>query len=188
MEGFKKSFYILISFFIVFLFFNVILRSTLNTSSVKSLHQKEGNMKLISVFENNGNIPSQYTCDGENSAPELTVSGVRAGTKSLALIVDDPDAPMKTWVHWVLFNIPVNTIKINEKTLPPSVRQGITDFGRVGWGGPCPPSGTHRYFFKLYALDTMLDLQTGSTKAQLERAMQGHILEKAELIGLYKRQ
>lgn len=144
-------------------------------------------MKLISDFEHEKNIPSKYTCDGENSAPELTISGVPVGTKSFALIVDDPDAPMGTWIHWVLFNIPLNTIKINEKSLPASVRQGITDFGKTGWGGPCPPSGTHRYFFKLYALDTMLELQNGSTKAQLERAMQGHILEKAELIGLYKR-
>jgi len=144
-------------------------------------------MKLISVFENNGNIPSQYTCDGENSAPELTVSGVPVGTKSLVLIVDDPDAPMGTWVHWVLFNIPIHTIKINEKSLPTSVKQGITDFGRIGWGGPCPPSGSHRYFFKLYAINTTLDLPQGATKAQVERAIQGHTIEKAELIGLYKR-
>lgn len=158
-----------------------------NNKPAQPLSQKEGDMKLTSDFEHNSNIPSKYTCDGENSAPELTVVGVPAGTKSLALIVDDPDAPMGTWVHWVVFNIPINTIKINEKTLPHTVKQGITDFGRVGWGGPCPPSGTHRYFFKLYALDSLIDLQPGCTKAQLERSMQGHIKEKAELIGLYKR-
>lgn len=148
---------------------------------------KEGNMKLTSVFAHNENIPSKYTCDGEDVAPELIISEVPADAKSLALIVDDPDAPMGIWVHWVLYNLPPNITKINAQNLPSEVKQGMTDFGRIGWGGPCPPSGTHRYFFKLYAVDKTLDLPAEVTKAQLENAIRNHIIEKAELIGLYKR-
>lgn len=148
---------------------------------------KEGNMKLKTVFENNQNIPSKYTCDGEDAAPELTILEAPKNSKSFALIVDDPDAPMGTWVHWVLYNIPADTTKIDAKNLPKETKQGITDFGRVGWGGPCPPNGTHRYFFKLYALDNTTDLPPGATKAQLENAIKEHIIEEAQLIGLYKR-
>ncbi|MFA7659480.1 MAG: YbhB/YbcL family Raf kinase inhibitor-like protein [Candidatus Gastranaerophilaceae bacterium] len=144
-------------------------------------------MKLKTVFEHNSNIPPKYTCDGENAAPELTISEVPSGAKSLVLIVDDPDAPIGTWVHWLLYNIPVGTTRIDAKNLPQGVKQGITDFGRTGWGGPCPPSGTHRYFFKLYAIDKTLDLTGGATKAQLENEIKNHIIEKAEIIGLYKR-
>lgn len=151
------------------------------------LNAKEGNMKLTTVFEHNQIIPSKYTCDGENLAPELTVSEIPQNAKSLVLIVDDPDAPVGTWVHWVVYNIPTSVTKIDAKNLPKESKQGITDFGRIGWGGPCPPSGTHRYFFKLYAIDTVLDLAEGATKAQVENAIKDHIIEKAELIGLYKR-
>lgn len=148
---------------------------------------KEGNMKIQSTFEHNKNIPSKYTCDGEDLAPDLTITEVPSGTKELVLIVDDPDAPIGTWVHWLLYNIPANTSKIDAKHLPQGTKQGITDFKRVGWGGPCPPSGTHRYFFKLYAIDTNISLAEGATKPQLEKAIKDHIIEKAELIGLYKR-
>lgn len=148
---------------------------------------KEGNMKLTTVFANNESIPSKYTCDGEDATPELTISDVPKDAKSLVLIVDDPDAPMGTWVHWLIYNLPVSTTKINAKNLPQEAKQGMTDFGRVGWGGPCPPSGTHRYFFKLYAIDKALDLPVGVTKSQLEQAIKDHIIEKTELIGLYKR-
>ena len=144
-------------------------------------------MKLTTVFKHNEKIPSIYTCDGEDLAPELTVSEVPNEAKELVLIVDDPDAPMGTWVHWLVYNMPANTTKIEAKNLPQGSKQGITDFGRTGWGGPCPPSGTHRYFFKLYALDTTLDLQAGATKSQLEQAIKGHVIEKDELVGLYKR-
>lgn len=148
---------------------------------------KEGNMKLTTAFANNENIPSKYTCDGEDAAPELTISEVPSDAKSLVLIVDDPDAPMGTWVHWLVYDIPVSTTKIDAKNLPKEAKQGMTDFGRVGWGGPCPPSGTHRYFFKIYAIDKVLDLPVGATKSQLEHAIKEHIIEKTELIGLYKR-
>lgn len=155
---------------------------TLHSSPVKG-----GSMKLISDFEHNGNIPSVYTCDGEDLAPELTISEVPKSAKELVLIVDDPDAPMGTWVHWILYNIPIDTTKINNKNLPARVKQGMTDFGRIGWGGPCPPNGTHRYFFKLYAIDKSLNLPEGATKMQVENEIKGHIIEKTELIGLYER-
>lgn len=145
-----------------------------------------------SAFAAGGMIPKQYTCDGQDIAPPLSWSEAPAKTKSLALIADDPDAPMGTWVHWVMWNIPPNVRALGEHlpktdTLPNGIKQGTTDFKRVGYGGPCPPSGTHRYFFKLYALDTSLNLPPTTTKKDLEKAMQGHILQQAELIGKYAR-
>ena len=148
---------------------------------------KGGNMKLTTIFGNGENIPSEYTCDGHDLAPELAISDVPEDAKSLVLIVDDPDAPMGTWVHWLLYNIPASTKIINAQNLPRGVKSGETDFGRTGWGGPCPPSGTHRYFFKLYALDKDINLNEGATKDQLEAEIKGHIIDKVELIGLYKR-
>lgn len=146
-----------------------------------------GKMKLTSpAFENNNEIPLEYTCDGPNIAPELNIEDVPENTKSLALIMDDPDAPAGTWVHWVVWNIPSDARTIAKGTEPQGT-QGTTSFGKQGYGGPCPPSGTHRYFFKLYALDTTLELKDGSTKEQLEQAMDGHIIEKVDLIGTYKR-
>ena len=149
------------------------------------LSEGGGDMKLTSfAFEHNQMIPRKYTCQGEDVSPPLQIEGVPAGAKSLALIVDDPDAPMGTWVHWVVFNIPPRD-SIAEDTIPG--KQGRNDFGKNDYGGPCPPSGTHRYFHKIYALDTMLELKEGITKKALEKAMEGHILDKAELIGLYKK-
>ena len=144
-------------------------------------------MKLTSpAFKHNGAMPSEYTCDGEDISPELNIENAPENAKSLALIMDDPDAPAGTWVHWVVWNIPPGTKVISKGTEPKGV-QGTTSFGRKGYGGPCPPSGTHRYFFKLYALDTTLGLKEGSSKQDLEKAMQGHIIEKTELMGTYKR-
>jgi Raf kinase inhibitor-like YbhB/YbcL family protein len=144
-----------------------------------------GNMKLTSPeFENNGFIPRKFTCQGEDINPELIIEDIPQGAKSLALIVDDPDAPMGTWVHWIVYNIPVIGL-IKEDSIPGI--QGRNDFGGGGYGGPCPPSGTHRYFFKLYALDTELNLEEGISKKVLEKAMEGHLLTKAELVGRYKR-
>ena len=145
-----------------------------------------GSMKLTSrEFENNNFIPRKFTCQGEDVNPELLVEDIPENTKSLALIVDDPDAPMGTWVHWVVYDIPVIS-RIEEDSIPG--KQGRNDFGKRDYGGPCPPSGTHRYFFKIYALDTKLNLKEGARKSDLEKAMEGHILDKAELIGLYKKQ
>lgn len=139
-----------------------------------------------SAFADKEAIPSRYTCDGDDINPPLQFD-VPSSAKSLALIVDDPDAPRGTWVHWVVWNIDPNTSEIKEDSVPKSSRQGINDFGNMSYGGPCPPSGTHRYFFKLYALDVSLNIPSRSAKADLEKAMQGHIIERAEMIGLYRR-
>ena len=137
-------------------------------------------------FENEGVIPAEYTCDGSDLSPSLVISDVPGETKSLALVMDDPDAPMGTFTHWVVWNIPPGTAR-NESGEDISYPQGRTSFGTMSYGGPCPPGGTHRYFFKLYALDTLLDLLTGSSKADLEKAMKGHVVSKALLVGKYSR-
>jgi len=143
-------------------------------------------MKISSPeFENNQFIPKKFTCQGKDINPTLIIEGAPEETISLALIVDDPDAPMGMWVHWVVFDIPVVN-RIEEDSIPG--KRGINDFGRKDYGGPCPPLGTHRYFFKIYALDAMLNLQEGISKKELERVMEPHILDKAELIGLYKKE
>ena len=139
-------------------------------------------------FKNNGPIPSKYTCDGADVNPPLMIENVPSSAKSLALIVDDPDAPVGTWVHWVLWNIDPSTNAIRENALPAGALQGLNDFRKSDYGGPCPPSGTHRYFFKFYALDIMLSLGPKTKKAELEHAMKGHIVAQGELIGLYRRQ
>ncbi|MDJ0688422.1 MAG: YbhB/YbcL family Raf kinase inhibitor-like protein [Xenococcaceae cyanobacterium MO_188.B32] len=142
-------------------------------------------MKLASpAFAHQATIPPKYTCQGEDISPPLTLSNIPEGTKSLALINDDPDAPMRTWNHWLIWNIKP-TGEIKENSAPGT--QGKNSWGRNDYGGPCPPKGTHRYFFKLYALDRELDLPEGATKSELEKAMVGHILEQAELVGLYQK-
>lgn len=144
-------------------------------------------------FSSGGNIPRQFTCDAEDRSPELHWSKAPTGTKSFALIADDPDAPVGTWVHWVLFNLPPGTQNLPEgvpkkESLESGTLQGTNDFGRIGYGGPCPPPGKpHRYFFKLYALDSTLNLKAGAKKADVERAMKGHILAQGELMGRYGR-
>ena len=138
-----------------------------------------------SAFLHNGQMPSEYTCDGSDLSPPLSITDIPKNSKSLVLICDDPDAPVGTWDHWVVFNIPASAKEIPKGTEPQGTA-GKNSWGRTGYGGPCPPSGTHRYFFKLYALDATLNLPPGSTKKQIEAAMQGHILAKVELMGLYK--
>jgi Raf kinase inhibitor-like YbhB/YbcL family protein len=145
-----------------------------------------------SAFADGSPVPSQYTCDGQDKSPPLNWDAPPAGCKSLALICDDPDAPGKTWVHWVCYDIPPQVKGIAEgcsksDTIPGGGKQGMTDFGSLGYGGPCPPSGVHRYLFKLYALDSMLNLPAGKTKKQVEAAMQGHILTRGQLVGTYTR-
>ena len=150
-------------------------------------------MKLTSpAFDSNQLIPSQYTCDGEDISPPLHWDEPPEATRSFALICDDPDAPGKTWVHWIVYNLPNSTRSLPENVSPTSSplsesEQGTNDFKQVKYGGPCPPSGTHRYFFKLYALDSNLELESGATKAQVEAAMKGHILAMAQLMGRYSR-
>lgn len=146
-----------------------------------------------SAFENNGTIPKKYTCDGADVSPPLSWTKAPTGTKSIALISDDPDAPMGTWVHWVLYGMSPDATSLSEnvpkeKEVLNGARQGITDFRRIGYGGPCPPKGpAHRYFFKIYALDIELNLPAGATKKEVENAMKGHILSQGELIGKYGR-
>ena len=166
----------------------------INTTEEKK--EKEVNMqfKLTSpAFEEEGMIPKKYTCDAEDISPPLTWESVPEGTKSLAIICDDPDAPVGTWVHWVLFNLPPDTKKLIEEvstteTLENGAKQGTNDFGNIGYGGPCPPGGTHRYFFKLYAMDIMLNLEAGIKKTDLLNAMEGHIIFETQLMGKYTRQ
>jgi Raf kinase inhibitor-like YbhB/YbcL family protein len=145
-------------------------------------------------FTHNGQIPTTYTCEGKDASPPLSWSGLPAGTKSLALIVDDPDAPdprapQTTWVHWVLYNLPPTAEGLPEgvSSLPGGTREGLNDWKRTGYGGPCPPIGRHRYFHKLYALDAVLPDLGSPTKAQLEQAVAGHVLTKAELVGTYEK-
>ena len=150
-------------------------------------------MKLTSTaFKEGEPIPRAYTCDGLNVSPALEWSGVPKSAKTLTIICDDPDAPSGTWVHWVLYNLPAENIGLVENTpATESLRaggfQGKNDFEKIGYGGPCPPSGTHRYFFKTYALDVELPLKAGATKAELEKAMEGHIVGQAQLMGTYRR-
>ncbi len=149
---------------------------------------KSGQLKIVSpAFKDNESIPKKYTCDGKDMNPPLIIENVPKEAKSLALIVDDPDAPVGLWVHWVMWNIDPKTKEIKENSVPKGAIQGINDFGKNNYGGPCPPSGTHRYFFKLYALDTTLNISPSSAKANLEKAMKGHILAQAQIIGLYKK-
>lgn len=148
------------------------------------------------AFEGNGPIPKKYTCDGQDVSPPLTWSGIPSTATSLVLIVDDPDAPdpaapKRTWVHWLLYNLPASAAGLDEaiaaSKLPRGTREGLNDWQRTGYGGPCPPIGRHRYFHKLYVLDIVLpDLGT-PTKQQLEQAMKGHVIAQAELIGTYQR-
>ena len=164
-------------------------------SSTYSKEEVKKDMQLTSKsFDNNGTIPARHTCDGDDISPGLTWSNPPSGTKSFALIVDDPDAPdpanpRMTWVHWVLYNIPSETDTLIQgvKDLPDGTMEGLNDWKRTGYGGPCPPIGRHRYFYKLYALDIVLPDLKKPTKDKLEKAMEGHILSKAELIGLYQR-
>jgi len=139
------------------------------------------------AFSSGGTIPAKYACEGADISPPLVIGGVPSGARSLALIMDDPDAPIGTWVHWVVWNIPAQTREIPENSLPAGSSQGKNDWKRNSYGGPCPPSGTHRYFFRLHALDTTLSLGPSTTKSDLERAMQGHVLAKGELMGTYRK-
>lgn len=152
-------------------------------------------MKITSsAFLEGDKIPPKYTCDSENINPAITFSEVPREAESLVLIVDDPDAPgsnlpagRQAFTHWVIFNISPATIQILENSVPENSLLGVTDFGKAEYGGPCPPSGTHRYFFKLYALDSILEIPEGSERKEIEKAMEGHVLESAHLVGVYGR-
>ncbi|MCI0470838.1 MAG: YbhB/YbcL family Raf kinase inhibitor-like protein [Candidatus Aminicenantes bacterium] len=150
-------------------------------------------MKLTSpAFQHEGKIPDKFSCKGEDISPALAWENPPAGTKSFALICDDPDAPMGTWDHWLLFNIPAADREIPEaipcrREIANGARHGKNSWGRSDYGGPCPPGGTHRYFFRLYALDTLLDLKPGASKKEIKKAMEKHILAEAELMGKFSK-
>ena len=172
--------------------------SSLVLMDVNLLHAEE-NMTLTlksSVFDNGGEIPSRYTCEGEDVSPPLVWTGVPETARSLVLIIDDPDAPdpkapKMIWVHWILYNIPPDVSGLPEgivpSKLPPGMVEGLNDWKRIGYGGPCPPIGRHRYFHKLYALDTVLEGMNTPTKAKVEAAMKGHIIAHTELMGTHQK-
>lgn len=180
-----------------FWFAAILVFICISCTVVCRLYAKEETMSLIlksAAFVHKGEIPSKYTCQGRDIAPPLEWDGVPENTRSLVLIVDDPDAPdpkapKMTWVHWVVYNIPPDTSGLPEGAtsgdLPPGSKDGLNDWKRTGYGGPCPPIGRHRYFHKLYALDTVLEGMDKPTKAEVEAAMKGHIIAQAELVGTY---
>ncbi len=163
------------------------------TPTPNALTENGSGLVLSSTaFKEGQAIPRQYTCDGVNISPPLEWTGAPKTAKTIAIIADDPDAPAGIWVHWVLYNVPAEYIGFVEN-VPASENlrgggfQGKNDFGKIGYGGPCPPSGTHRYFFKIYAVDSELPLEAGATKADVEKAMQGHIVAQGQLMGTYSR-
>lgn len=168
----------------------IILLSLIFLLKDREVGIKTGEMvKLESkAFANNGKIPEKYTCNGENISPPLRITEIPENAVSLVLIVDDPDAPGKTWVHWVIFNISPGVRNMDEGEIPIGSIQGVNDFGNNEYGGPCPPSGEHRYMFRLYALDTQLDLLDDVKKQDVERAMNGHVIDETTLVGLYSKQ
>jgi Raf kinase inhibitor-like YbhB/YbcL family protein len=139
------------------------------------------------AFQEGGNVPQKFTCDGSNVNPSLHFGGAPAEAKSLALIVDDPDAPSGLFTHWIIWNIDPKTTDIAENSAPPNAVQGTNDFGKTGYGGPCPPSGTHRYYFKIFALDRPLNLKTSAKRKELDAAMRGHTIAQGELMARYSR-
>lgn len=168
----------------VLLFLSVFLISNVMSQEVV----KTGGLKILSsAFENNKNIPRQYTCDGLNVNPPLKIENVPQEAKSLALVFDDIDAPRGSYVHWILWNIDPGIKEIKENFVPEGAVQGMNDFKKNNYGGPCPPSRAHRYVFKIYALNTRLNLNPNSTKTSLEEAMKGHVIAQTQLMGVYKR-
>jgi len=167
-------------------FFIVLLLGLISLAlSIECDAQEGANMRISSpAFEHNAFIPVKFSCQGKGANPPLSIEGVPKETKSLALIVDDPDAPGGDFVHWVVYNAPV-TNRVEENSV--FGKQGVNSLGKVGYVSPCPPSGAHRYFFKIYALDTLLNLKEGISKTDLESAMAGHILDQAQLVGLYQK-
>jgi Raf kinase inhibitor-like YbhB/YbcL family protein len=176
----------------IYIFFLVVAILVEAGCTAKEMPASEGEGEMViqvtsTAFSEGGNIPRKYTCDDINVSPQLSWTGVPQGTKSLALIADDPDAPAGTWVHWVLFNLSPELGGLDEGAMGLGVN-GKNDFRKLGYGGPCPPKGSaHRYYFKLYALDTILNLKEGATKADVEKAMKGHVLAWGQVMGKYSR-
>lgn len=166
----------------------ILISSCTSTETATETTEADMSLELKSdAFANGQSIPAKYSCTGKNISPALTWSNAPAGTQSFALIVDDPDAPMGTWVHWVLYNIPSSTTSLPESTNADGISVGKNSSNHMSYDGPCPPSGTHRYFFKLYALDSTLSLSPGATKEQVLNTMKGHILAQGELMGTFSK-
>lgn len=180
---------------LLFLFCSCQKENSEITTKEKPQNEERSSIKMkitSSSFKEGELMNEKYTCDGENISPQLLWTDIPANTKSLALISDDPDAPAGDWVHWVIYNIPPTTTELREhyprdKELSDGTKQGKNDFGKIGYDGPFPPGGTHRYYFKLYALDIVLEKDYGLTKKELQKAMEGHILAEASIMGKYKR-
>ncbi len=172
---------------VIMLFFGVLALSAPLPATGREVHRMVQLQISSPAFDHRQAIPARFTCDARDVNPPLRIDNVPAGAKSLLLIVDDPDAPGGMWVHWVVWNIPPETREIGENSLPAGAVQGLNGWKKNRYGGPCPPAGTHRYFFKFYALDTTLNLAPATAKAGLERAMQGHVLARGELMGTYHR-
>ena len=161
---------------------------TFAAMAVLALAAGGGKMKITtSAFQEGGTIPEKFSKNGQNISPELRIDGVPAEAKSLALIVDDPDAPVGLFTHWLVWNIDPKTTEIAERTAPSGAVQGKSDFGEIGYGGPQPPSGTHRYYFKVFGLDRMLDLKPGAKRREVDAAMKGHVIAQGELMGRYSK-
>lgn len=188
----KKVLIIIISFIIIgaVLYFILISNSfDLQQENSEEIILDDSTMQITSsAFKNEGAIPGKYTCDGDDENPPLSFTNIPNKTQSLVLVVEDPDAPVGTWTHWLVWNIDPLITQIQRNAVPENSVQGYNSWERNDYGGPCPPSGTHRYFFKLYALDTKLDLAPSADKAALEQEIEGHILAKSELIGTYSRE
>ena len=186
----KRKFLIAILILAIFIFGSIFIKNIVKKKAAvqNNIISNQISMKITSpAFQNNETIPKRYTCDGENINPPIYFEDLPQGTKSLVLIVDDPDAPRGNFLHWLVFNIPPETKLIEENSIPQEAKLGKNDFGKTSYGGPCPPYGQHRYYFKLYALDTVLDLENGATLNEVKSAMRNHILAEAELLGLYQR-
>ncbi len=175
-------------------FWLAVFGTACGADNVKTTKEPAMNIQITSTaFANGQPIPAKYTCEGQDVSPPLQWTNAPSNTKSFALIADDPDAPVRTWVHWVLYNLPATATELAENTprlaeLPGGAKQGLNSWPRLGYGGPCPPpSKPHRYFFKLYALDASLDLKPGATKKDLLKAMEGHVLAEGQLMGTYQR-
>ena len=162
---------------------------TISLLALGMLSSASGSSSGIAVtspaFSAGAEIPGKYTCNGQSISPELRISGTPGATKTLALIMEDPDAPGGLFTHWLVWNIPATTIKLAENGVPAGAVQGLNDFSKRGYGAPCPPSGTHRYVFKIFAIDQSIDLKAGARRAELESAIKGHILAQGELMGRY---
>lgn len=172
---------------IMFLFMVALAMPVIGLTQPQSAAPRTSLTITSSAFSEGGKIPKKYTCDDSNVSPPLRIGNVPQNARSVALIVDDPDAPGRTWTHWLVWNIDPRANDIREKSVPPNAVQGTSDFGSANYGGPCPPSGTHRYYFKAYALDTTLSLSSSTKKAALEKAMAGHIVAEGSLMGTYSR-